>query len=167
MLSANFRNTPVEEVHLPSQPGRHSLSNYPSAIQDHTTIQRGTSANAPHLEVCEQQRHYQQAEDHASLVGQQRRRSSTLTPKTAECFAAQNAAGSARDHVRRRITRACDQCNQLRTKCDGKHPCGHCLGSSRLGKVLYRNTDMLQSPVLGASTFVSKKSEAKLAGKIR
>jgi xylanolytic transcriptional activator XlnR len=31
------------------------------------------------------------------------------------------------NQVRRRITRACDQCNQLRTKCDGKHPCAHCL----------------------------------------
>ncbi|PSN62022.1 hypothetical protein BS50DRAFT_592259 [Corynespora cassiicola Philippines] len=29
--------------------------------------------------------------------------------------------------VRRRISRACDQCNQLRTKCDGKQPCAHCL----------------------------------------
>lgn len=29
--------------------------------------------------------------------------------------------------VRRRISRACDQCNQLRTKCDGKHPCAHCV----------------------------------------
>jgi hypothetical protein len=30
--------------------------------------------------------------------------------------------------VRRRISRACDQCNQLRTKCDGKTPCAHCIG---------------------------------------
>ena len=30
--------------------------------------------------------------------------------------------------VRRRISRACDQCNQLRTKCDGKQPCAHCVG---------------------------------------
>ncbi|KAK9324022.1 fungal-specific transcription factor domain-containing protein [Lipomyces orientalis] len=29
--------------------------------------------------------------------------------------------------VRRRISRACDQCNQLRTKCDGKQPCLHCV----------------------------------------
>ena len=35
-----------------------------------------------------------------------------------------NANGSG---VRRRISRACDQCNQLRTKCDGKHPCAHCV----------------------------------------
>ena len=30
--------------------------------------------------------------------------------------------------VRRRISRACDQCNQLRTKCDGRTPCAHCIG---------------------------------------
>ncbi|KAK9466460.1 fungal-specific transcription factor domain-containing protein [Lipomyces arxii] len=30
-------------------------------------------------------------------------------------------------NVRRRISRACDQCNQLRTKCDGKLPCLHCV----------------------------------------
>lgn len=30
------------------------------------------------------------------------------------------------NNVRRRISRACDQCNQLRTKCDGKNPCAHC-----------------------------------------
>ncbi|KAI9757595.1 MAG: hypothetical protein M4579_003408 [Chaenotheca gracillima] len=29
--------------------------------------------------------------------------------------------------VRRRISRACDQCNQLRTKCDGNTPCAHCV----------------------------------------
>lgn len=34
--------------------------------------------------------------------------------------------------VRRRISRACDQCNQLRTKCDGQHPCAHCIGSFSL-----------------------------------
>jgi hypothetical protein len=30
--------------------------------------------------------------------------------------------------IRRRISRACDQCNQLRTKCDGQSPCAHCVG---------------------------------------
>lgn len=35
---------------------------------------------------------------------------------------------SASAPVRRRISRACDQCNQLRTKCDGKNPCAHCVG---------------------------------------
>ncbi|KAK9457108.1 fungal-specific transcription factor domain-containing protein [Dipodascopsis uninucleata] len=32
--------------------------------------------------------------------------------------------------VRRRISRACDRCNQLRTKCDGKQPCMHCVECS-------------------------------------
>ncbi|KAF2838671.1 hypothetical protein M501DRAFT_935230 [Patellaria atrata CBS 101060] len=36
-------------------------------------------------------------------------------------------ANSAAGPVRRRISRACDQCNQLRTKCDGKAPCAHCV----------------------------------------
>lgn len=36
--------------------------------------------------------------------------------------------GSASGPVRRRISRACDQCNQLRTKCDGQNPCAHCVG---------------------------------------
>ena len=31
--------------------------------------------------------------------------------------------------IRRRISRACDQCNQLRTKCDGQAPCAHCVGN--------------------------------------
>ncbi|KAH8429618.1 putative C6 transcription factor [Aspergillus melleus] len=34
---------------------------------------------------------------------------------------------SASAPVRRRISRACDQCNQLRTKCDGQNPCAHCI----------------------------------------
>ena len=33
-------------------------------------------------------------------------------------------------NVRRRISRACDQCNQLRTKCDGKQPCAHCIDNA-------------------------------------
>lgn len=37
--------------------------------------------------------------------------------------------GSGQDQqpIRKRISRACDQCNQLRTKCDGKSPCAHCV----------------------------------------
>ena len=30
--------------------------------------------------------------------------------------------------IRRRISRACDQCNHLRTKCHGGNPCAHCVG---------------------------------------
>lgn len=38
--------------------------------------------------------------------------------------------------IRRRISRACDQCNQLRTKCDGQSPCAHCVGKLRKGKLI-------------------------------
>ncbi|KAH8809097.1 fungal-specific transcription factor domain-containing protein [Xylogone sp. PMI_703] len=37
------------------------------------------------------------------------------------------AANGATGPIRRRISRACDQCNQLRTKCDGQNPCAHCV----------------------------------------
>lgn len=39
-----------------------------------------------------------------------------------------NVAKDSSAPVRRRISRACDQCNQLRTKCDGGTPCAHCVG---------------------------------------
>ncbi|KAI5795659.1 fungal-specific transcription factor domain-containing protein [Geopyxis carbonaria] len=39
----------------------------------------------------------------------------------------QQMNGSTPGPIRRRISRACDQCNQLRTKCDGKLPCQHCV----------------------------------------
>lgn len=29
---------------------------------------------------------------------------------------------------RRRIARACDRCNAVRTRCDGEAPCGYCEG---------------------------------------
>ncbi|PQE10232.1 transcriptional activator xlnr protein [Rutstroemia sp. NJR-2017a WRK4] len=41
--------------------------------------------------------------------------------------AASNGTGTS-GPIRRRISRACDQCNQLRTKCDGQNPCAHCVG---------------------------------------
>ena len=49
----------------------------------------------------------------------QRRRSSDLSIVA-------NSKGTDMAPVRRRISRACDQCNQLRTRCDGQEPCAHC-----------------------------------------
>jgi hypothetical protein len=31
--------------------------------------------------------------------------------------------------ARRRVSRACDQCNQLRTRCDGQPQCARCTGN--------------------------------------
>lgn len=39
-----------------------------------------------------------------------------------------NTKSSTNPPPRKRTTRACDQCNHLRTKCDGKQPCAHCIG---------------------------------------
>lgn len=47
--------------------------------------------------------------------------SSTKSSKT------RRKSKSSTPQPRKRTTRACDQCNHLRTKCDGKQPCGHCL----------------------------------------
>ncbi|ODQ64042.1 hypothetical protein NADFUDRAFT_43678 [Nadsonia fulvescens var. elongata DSM 6958] len=38
------------------------------------------------------------------------------------------ATPSLKDGRKRRTSRACDRCNKLRTKCDGKKPCQHCVG---------------------------------------
>ncbi|KAF4982748.1 hypothetical protein FZEAL_1701 [Fusarium zealandicum] len=42
-------------------------------------------------------------------------------------YGANSRGSGSSSAVRRRISRACDQCNQLRTKCDGQHPCAHCI----------------------------------------
>lgn len=71
--------------------------------------------------------------------------------------------------IRRRISRACDQCNQLRTKCDGQHPCAHCIGRVLL---LFRILDVTsaadsqQNSDLGASIFANGKSVERRRGKI-
>lgn len=36
-------------------------------------------------------------------------------------------SAAAKDPTCKRTTRACDQCNRLRTKCDGQNPCAHCV----------------------------------------
>lgn len=85
------------------------------------------------------------------------------------------------NNVRRRISRACDQCNQLRTKCDGKHPCAHCneIGSQceyaraykKRGRAPKKDQDQMSdeqnsanNPSTGQSTAESHQAQA-LTGK--
>ena len=63
-------------------------------------------------------RHHPYGQKNAD-VRHQHRRSSDLS-------VAANSKGTDMAPVRRRISRACDQCNQLRTRCDGQEPCAHC-----------------------------------------
>ena len=46
--------------------------------------------------------------------------------KTSDTGALRDSKSTNTATVRRRISRACDQCNQLRTRCDGQEPCAHC-----------------------------------------
>ncbi|KAI0894968.1 transcriptional activator xlnR [Annulohypoxylon nitens] len=67
-------------------------------------LQQHVGVHAPHLARAPQPKHRQH-------------------PYGGPSTRATGAAGP----IRRRISRACDQCNQLRTKCDGQHPCAHCI----------------------------------------
>ncbi|KAI1811750.1 fungal-specific transcription factor domain-containing protein [Poronia punctata] len=67
-------------------------------------LQQHVGIHAPHLTRAPQQKHRQHP-----YGGPGTRSSGSSGP------------------IRRRISRACDQCNQLRTKCDGQHPCAHCI----------------------------------------
>ncbi|KAK9385856.1 fungal-specific transcription factor domain-containing protein [Lipomyces mesembrius] len=53
--------------------------------------------------------------------------SGTLVSGTRRKSSSGSSSSTEGRNIRRRISRACDQCNQLRTKCDGKQPCLHCL----------------------------------------
>ncbi|CAI4210858.1 unnamed protein product [Parascedosporium putredinis] len=73
----------------------------------------------PHYALQQLQQHVGVNPHMARPGPQQKHRQHHYGPATR----ATGAAGP----IRRRISRACDQCNQLRTKCDGQHPCAHCI----------------------------------------
>ncbi|KAL0930427.1 transcriptional activator xlnr [Colletotrichum truncatum] len=75
---------------------------------------------------------------------------------------------SASGPIRRRISRACDQCNQLRTKCDGQHPCAHCIGkyqSSNNNWITEPLTDILLEFGLGCEYIRERKKRGKASRK--
>ncbi|KAK4240902.1 fungal-specific transcription factor domain-containing protein [Achaetomium macrosporum] len=77
-------------------------------------------APGPHYALQQLQQHVGVHNPHLARAGPQpKHRQHPYGP-------AARAAGAA-GPIRRRISRACDQCNQLRTKCDGQHPCAHCI----------------------------------------
>jgi hypothetical protein len=83
--------------------------------------------------------------------------------------AQRRSSGTKSDHrneahvpVRRRISRACDQCNQLRTKCDGGNPCSHCVGRFKYVHCNFRYlANTFKSSNSHASTFGNGKSEGR------
>lgn len=95
----------LSRAHLPPQ---HSFNGY---LQTHEQISN------PHQLNVENDRAQYVLNSNGNLQAGRKRRESELD---------QANDMSENGNVRRRISRACDQCNQLRTKCDGKNPCAHC-----------------------------------------
>jgi hypothetical protein len=92
--------------------------------------------------------------------------------QSAQDQSASNKGSSNGAPVRRRISRACDQCNQLRTKCDGKTPCAHCVGMlTRPTRPCPAETTAgltrhdIQNLALRANTTANARSEARLRAK--
>lgn len=67
--------------------------------------------------------------------------------------------------VRRRISRACDQCNQLRTKCDGQHPCAHCIGMSLVSARSTSVTHLAHPVCQNSASPVNMRASARSVGK--
>ena len=101
------------------------LSRRAGAMSNPRTDAEGNSLNGPEAAQSQKLQSYNELNDsHCDgKVSLQRRDSLAEARSTIR----KNSSATA---VRRRISRACDQCNQLRTKCDGQQPCAHCIGNS-------------------------------------
>ncbi|KAI1757003.1 fungal-specific transcription factor domain-containing protein [Xylaria castorea] len=99
-------NTILSNAHVPGShlhaAGLEQFGHGPQYALQH--LQQHVGIHAPHLTRAPQQKHRQH-------------------PYGGPGTRATGSSGP----IRRRISRACDQCNQLRTKCDGQHPCAHCI----------------------------------------
>lgn len=71
---------------------------------------------------------FQQLQQHVGVHNAHLARPTQQPKHRAHPYGPGPRSASAAGPIRRRISRACDQCNQLRTKCDGQHPCAHCIG---------------------------------------
>lgn len=128
-------NTHVTGSHLHAA-GLDAFSHGPQYALQH--LQQHVGIHAPHLTRAPQPKHRQHPYGGPST----------------------RATGSS-GPVRRRISRACDQCNQLRTKCDGQHPCAHCIGRTIRLVYIPKVTiaaDGQQNSDLGASISANGKS---------
>lgn len=81
------------------------------------------------LDGLPQGSHYalQQLQQHVGVHNQHLQRGGPQQKHRQHPYGPTARSTSAAGPIRRRISRACDQCNQLRTKCDGQHPCAHCI----------------------------------------
>ncbi|MCJ1477638.1 hypothetical protein MMC13_006311 [Lambiella insularis] len=115
-LSPDFKPFPTE-LSTSHTPRTDSLSSVPFSPHHMQSIPMPSQDSVPTLKSPTRAR--QHSIQNSQLKAKEpRRRNSEV--KSDEKIAASGP-------VRKRISRACDQCNQLRTKCDGKSPCAHCV----------------------------------------
>lgn len=88
-----------------------------------------THIHATGLETLSPGSHYalQQLQQHVGVPSPHLTRAGPQAKHRQHPYGPAVRASGAAGPIRRRISRACDQCNQLRTKCDGQHPCAHCI----------------------------------------
>jgi len=110
----------------------HRFSPY-HTIPSTTLLSNGHVPNGhlhPGLDGLSQGSHYalQQLQQHVGVHNPHLQRGGPQPKHRQHPYGPAARATGAAGPIRRRISRACDQCNQLRTKCDGQHPCAHCIG---------------------------------------
>jgi xylanolytic transcriptional activator XlnR len=107
---------------------------------------------------------HQQLHHHVPIHSPQLARAGSQ-PKQRQQPYGPGARAAANGQVRRRISRACDQCNQLRTKCDGHHPCAHCIGESKQSTFDTDDTNALLEFGLGCEYARERKKRGKASRK--
>ncbi|KAG6248948.1 hypothetical protein E4U24_002447, partial [Claviceps purpurea] len=113
-----YSNTPTSAIHNPLSQPHHGQQMGNSNLFESLTHNPHYGMHHHHL----QQHHM--GPSHVRMTGSLDR---TSHPKQRSHSGSSAKAAGTSGPVRRRISRACDQCNQLRTKCDGKLPCAHCV----------------------------------------
>ncbi|KAJ2907357.1 uncharacterized protein MKZ38_003214 [Zalerion maritima] len=110
----------------------HRFSPY-HTIPSNTLLSNGhvptTHIHASGLDTLAPGSHYalQQLQQHVGAPNPHLARPGSQAKHRQHPYGPGGRAAGAAGPIRRRISRACDQCNQLRTKCDGQHPCAHCI----------------------------------------
>ncbi|RNJ60131.1 Xylanolytic transcriptional activator xlnR [Verticillium nonalfalfae] len=109
----------------------HRFSPYHAALPASTLFSNGHApANHPHpggMNEMSQGYALQQQLQHAAVHNPHLARNAPQQKHRQHPYGPATRTSTGSGPIRRRISRACDQCNQLRTKCDGQHPCAHCI----------------------------------------
>lgn len=105
-----------------------------SGLMPHNHVSQNSMHHTRSMDPLNQGSQYNMHQLHQPLgvSSHQLARPGSQPKQRQQSFSGNGRAGNATGQVRRRISRACDQCNQLRTKCDGQHPCAHCVGKKPL-----------------------------------